>query len=92
MTFKLVCQLNDDGVFVGMTKAFECQIVKGVFHIPAGALDVEPPEVSNNQYAVWHDKWVLHTKTPAVQNETQMSEESKRPILSQPISVGAQDL
>jgi hypothetical protein len=46
------------GVFVGVNFAQESPLEPGVFLLPAGATFVEPPQVSDNQQAVWlGDSW-----------------------------------
>lgn len=60
MAGKIVAQLNHEGIYVGPVVADECQIVPGVFHIPAGAIDTELPEIPQHHYAKWdNNSWVF---------------------------------
>jgi hypothetical protein len=45
MTSKQVCQLDEEGRFVGMTVADESPLERGVFHIPAGCVAAPAPNV-----------------------------------------------
>jgi len=46
------------GVFLGVNFAQESPLEPGVFLLPAGSTFVEPPQVSENQQAVWlGDSW-----------------------------------
>lgn len=53
MNTKLVCQLDADGYFVGLTVADESPLEPGVWLIPAGAVDVPVPEVPEGFRAKW---------------------------------------
>lgn len=60
---KIVSQLDADGVFVGPVQADRSPLEVGVFHIPHGAIDVEPPEVPPGQRARWHEgDWVFEAQ------------------------------
>lgn len=50
---KLVCQLNDQGYFVGMTEADESPLEPGVYHLPGGTVDAQPPIVPPGMRALW---------------------------------------
>lgn len=55
-----VYQTNPDGVFVGATEADESPLEPGVFHIPAGCTDREPPPIPTGQIArLVGDDWLL---------------------------------
>lgn len=54
MNFKSVSQLDQNGKFIGATTADESPLEPGVFLIPAGAVDVDPPVVPSGYYAVWN--------------------------------------
>ena len=56
---KIVSQLDADGYFVTPTIAYESPLEEGVFLIPGGAVDVEPPTVPQGQHARWQDGWVF---------------------------------
>jgi hypothetical protein len=51
MTHKIVSQLDTNGVFIGPTIADESPLEPGVFHIPGGAVDIEPPIVPDGKLA-----------------------------------------
>ena len=56
MTIKTVYSIAD-----GKTvEAHEDQVTEGLFHIPAGATEVEPPSFTDNQTCQFiDDKWVV---------------------------------
>jgi hypothetical protein len=56
---KQMSQLDHEGFFVGTTMAEESPLEPGVFLVPGGAVDVEPPVVPEGQRAKWVDGWVL---------------------------------
>lgn len=57
---KQVSQLDFDGVFLGATMAQESPAEAGVFLLPAGAVDVSPPEVPPGYRARWADgQWAF---------------------------------
>ena len=56
---KIVSQLDADGYFVGLTTADESPLEPGVFLIPGGAVDVEPPVVPDGHRARWSNGWVF---------------------------------
>ena len=56
---KIVSQLDADGYFVGLTTADESPLEPGVFLIPGGAVDVEPPVVPDGHRARWSNGWAF---------------------------------
>ena len=56
---KIVSQLDADGYFVGLTAADESPLEPGVFLIPGGAVDVEPPVVPDGHRARWSNGWAV---------------------------------
>lgn len=54
MAHKLVSQLNSDGYYVGQVIADESPLEKGVFLIPAGAIDAPVPNIAGDQRAKWN--------------------------------------
>ena len=56
---KIVSQLDADGYFVGLTAADESPLEPGVFLIPGGAVDVEPPVVPDGHRARWSNGWAF---------------------------------
>lgn len=51
MTTKFVSQLDRDGYFIGVAIADESPREPGVYLLPAGAIDVEPPVVPEGKRA-----------------------------------------
>ena len=56
---KIVSQLDADGYFVGLVTADESPLESGVFLIPGGAVDVEPPVVPDGHRARWSNGWAV---------------------------------
>ena len=56
---KIVSQLDADGYFVGLTAADESPLEPGVFLIPGGAVDVEPPVIPDGHRARWSNGWAV---------------------------------
>ena len=46
MNTKTVYQLDDEGFYVGETVAFESPLEPGIYHIPRGCVEEQPPEVT----------------------------------------------
>ncbi|PIO98575.1 hypothetical protein [Pleomorphomonas carboxyditropha] len=60
MATKTVYQRDADGVYAGAACAYESPLEPGVFHIPAGCVEIEPPAVVAGKVAVWSgDAWML---------------------------------
>lgn len=59
MTTKQVSQLDADGYFVGVTFADESPKEPGVFLLPGGAIDKEPPKniEAGKRYRPWGSGW-----------------------------------
>lgn len=55
---KIVCQLDDDGYFVGTTVADESPLEPGTYHIPRAAVDASLPEIPENHKAKWNNGWI----------------------------------
>lgn len=64
MTIKTVFQCNPAGMFIGLTGADESPLEPGVFLIPAGAVEAEPPgEWGDTQWPRWNGfAWELVTR------------------------------
>jgi hypothetical protein len=57
---KQVIQLNEDGYFVGFTTADESPLEPGVFLIPGGCIEAEPPTTPAGKRARWTGaSWVF---------------------------------
>jgi hypothetical protein len=56
---KQMSQLDHEGYLVGITMAEESPLEPGVFLVPGGAVDAEPPVVPAGQRAKWVGEWVL---------------------------------
>lgn len=64
MSYKLVYQTNDNGIFVGEIEADESPLEPGVFLIPAGCVEIAPPELAEGEYASWSNamqSWTIET-------------------------------
>lgn len=60
MATKPVYQCDADGVYMGEAKAFQSPREPGVFPIPAGCVEVQPPELAAKQAAVWSGaEWTI---------------------------------
>ena len=57
---KIVYQTDADGSYIGEAVAFESPLEPGVFHIPAGCVESEPPSAPPNNAARWSDgAWIV---------------------------------
>jgi hypothetical protein len=56
---KQVSQLDQEGYFVGVTTADASPLEPGVYLIPGGAVDADPPTVPEGQRAKWNGHWVF---------------------------------
>lgn len=55
---KQVVQLDDKGYFVAVTIADESPLEPGIYLIPGGCIDVDPPEnIPDGYCAKWNDGW-----------------------------------
>lgn len=67
----IVYQTDANGVFVGTTEADESPLEPGVFHIPGGCVEQEPPAFADGEQARWTDgAWVVEPRPPAPEPET----------------------
>lgn len=55
MITKTAYQLTSDGVYTGPAIAYESPLEPGVFHLPAGCVDIAPPVLDAGMAAVWKD-------------------------------------
>lgn len=46
---KRVSQLDENGYFVGVAVADESPMEPGIFHLPAGAVDIAPPAIEDGK-------------------------------------------
>ena len=51
---KIVSQLDAAGYFIGPAEAHESPLEPGIFHVPGGAVDAEPPVVLEGHLAKWN--------------------------------------
>lgn len=77
---KIVSQLHVDGYFAGEVVADESPLEPGVFHIPAGAIDVPPPPsiVEGERYKIVGGKWKAE-EIPQPQQELEPAPEPLTP-------------
>lgn len=83
MNQKSVYQINYSGLFVGETLADESPLEPGIFHIPAGCVELAPPEEwPEDKWPRWNGfKWELIQK-PQVQ-QVASAEEKLAEFLAQ---------
>lgn len=79
---KQVSQLDQGGYFVGITVADESPLEPGVFLLPAGAVDAEPPTVPEGQRAKWNGQWVFED-IPQPEPEPEPEPEPPEPTLEE---------
>jgi len=74
---KTVIQLDADGFFEGLTTADESPLEPGVYHLPAGAVDVSvPPELTGKERAQWDGKrWAIVQPKPEPEPEPELTAE-----------------
>lgn len=65
MNQKIVFQLDDEGYFMGPTEADESPLEPGVFLVPGGCIEVEPPKVKTGHILRFLDDAWTHEKIPA---------------------------
>ena len=72
MSEKIVSQLNSDGYFIAPTRADESPLEPGIYLIPAGAVDCQPPAIPEGKRARWTGiKFVLEDTPPPPEPEPQ---------------------
>jgi hypothetical protein len=59
MNQKQVCQLNNEGYFIGVTVADESPLEPGVFLMPFGTVDADVPSIPDGKRAKWNGSWVF---------------------------------
>jgi len=62
---KYVCQLDDDGYFLGLVRARSSPMEANAFYMPRGAIDVDHPEVPPGQRACWAEGAWAFSPLPA---------------------------
>ena len=75
MTHKIVSQLDGNGYLVGPVQADESPLEPGIFHIPGGAVDIEPIEVPEGKLAKLVDGQFVLEDAPVVEE----------PVVTQPV-------
>lgn len=80
MSHKIVSQLDVDGYLVGPTQAFESPLEKGIFLIPAGAINVHPVDVPEGQRAKWVDGAWVFEELPQTAEEAAVEEVIVDPV------------
>lgn len=82
---KFVCQLNEDGIFLGMTPCQPSPLEPGVYLIPGRAIDVEQaPEIPEGKMAKWVDgAWeMIDIPVEEESSEEEPSEEEPVPMVA----------
>lgn len=64
MGSKIVFQTNTLGFFVGVATADESPLEPGIFHIPAGCVEMPPPACTDKEIARWVSGAWLKEKLP----------------------------
>jgi hypothetical protein len=82
MNTKTVYQTDDNGFYIGETIAFESPLEPGVYHIPRGCVEEQPPKVSFKERPrlvnnVWI-KEIIYTEEEIKQIEEQMRLEAEK--------------
>lgn len=58
--------------YEGLTMAYECQIEKGVFNMPANSTDISPPICDEDHFAIFNESkkaWVIRKIEPVKESE-----------------------
>lgn len=88
---KIVSQLNDEGFYVAPVVADESPLEPGVFLIPGGAVDLEPPKTqAGKRYRVSNGKWVEENIPPApkpVEENASSPEDQRRQSIRERLNV-----
>lgn len=88
---KIVSQLNDEGFYVAPVVADESPLEPGVFLIPGGAVDLEPPKTqAGKRYRVSNGTWVEENIPPApelVEENASSPEDQRRQSIRERLSV-----
>lgn len=65
MSTKTVYQTDPDGWLVGLAVARESPLEPGVWHLPAGCVEAEPPALADGERTRWvGDDWVIVPPSP----------------------------
>jgi len=80
MKQKEVCQLNEQGYFIGTTIADESPLEEGVFHLPRNSIDVPAPVIPENHLAKWSNgNWEFEAiPEPEVEEPEEVSPNAER--------------
>jgi len=88
---KTVYQLNQNGEYTGETIAHESPLEPGVYLIPGGCVETEPPETNKNQVAVWDGVWTLvDVPEPEKPKELTAKELAAQKIATRKAQIGAE--
>jgi hypothetical protein len=83
MRTKTVYQLDSNGIYLGEERSFESPLEPSVFLIPAGCIEVKPPEFSDKQYAKWNGKEYEILDIPEPEKEPAPPEPTKEELEAQ---------
>lgn len=87
MKKKNVIQLDENMYFVGYTLADESPLEPGLYHLPAGCIDVnEKPEPKENHRARWNGKWIYEEVVVEEETRPELTYREKRMMEYPPIT------
>lgn len=70
----IVYQTNSQGIYIGPVQADESPLEPGVFLIPGGCVEAEPPSIPDGHVAVWvNGAWSV-VPVPAVEQDDETGE------------------
>jgi hypothetical protein len=69
MKTKIVCQLDTNGLFVGLTTADESPLEEGVYLLPAGTVDAPEPEHKDGFNSKWNGSVFVKVPVPKPKTE-----------------------
>lgn len=61
---KKVCQLDENGYFVGITVADESPLEEGIYLLPYGTVDVSEPEIKDGFLTKWDGSTFIYEVIP----------------------------
>ena len=68
---KIVCQLDENGYFIGTTEADESPLEKGVYLMPAGTVDTKVPDLKDGYLFKWNGSNFAYEEIPVIEPITE---------------------